>query len=112
MNDALKKIKQALLSVSQNVYHYKAQKQEGNYIVWSEDSGGENSWADDVCTYQAVSGTIDYFTKTEYDPMVEQIQAALNTGDIVWQLNSVQYEDDTKYMHYEWEWEVSDGGKI
>lgn len=112
MIGALKKIKQALLTVSKNVYHYEAQKREGNYIVWAEDSGGENSWADDLCTYQAISGTIDYFTKTEYDPTVEAIQAALNDADIVWRFNSSQYETDTKYMHYEWEWEVSDGGEI
>lgn len=109
---ALSKIKQALLSVSENVYHYETKRRDGNYIVWMEDGRGEESWADDVCTYQAISGTIDYFTKTEYDPTAEAIQAALNNADIVWNLNSVQYEDDTKYIHYEWEWEVSDGGEI
>ena len=82
------------------------------YIIWMEDGGGVDTWADDVCTYQTITGTIDYFTRVEDDPNVERIQHALNNGNIVWRLNSVQYEKDTKYKHYEWEWEVTDSGEI
>ena len=106
MNKAIKKIADALLTVTEQVYHYKALKQTDQYIVLAEDGQTESSWADDICTYQVVTGTIDYFTKTEYDPNVEKIQCALNDGNIVWYLNSVQYEEDTKYKHYEWVWEV------
>ena len=55
---------------------------------------------------QAITGTIDYFTKTEYDPAFTAIQAALTTLGISYRLNSVQYEVDTKYLHYEWVWEM------
>jgi nucleosome binding factor SPN SPT16 subunit len=53
-----------------------------------------------------MAGTIDYFTKTEFDPIVETIQEKLNSIDIAWRLNSVQYEKDTGYIHYEWAWEM------
>lgn len=109
---ALDTIRQALLTVTKDVYHYKALNKPDQYIVWMEDSGGVDTWADDICTYQTITGTIDYFTRIEDDPNVERIQHALNNGNIVWRLNSVQYEEDTKYKHYEWEWEVTDGGEI
>jgi hypothetical protein len=57
---------------------------------------------------QAIEGTIDYFTKTENDPNVQKIQDALNDGGTSHgDLNSVQYEDDTKFIHYEWTFSVS-----
>lgn len=107
MNEAIQKIANALLTVTDQVYHYTALKKTDQYIVFAEDGQTESLWADNLCVYQAVTGTIDYFTKTEYDPNSEKIQAALNNGDIVWYLNSVQYEEDTKYKHYEWVWEVA-----
>lgn len=109
---ALDTIRQALLTVTKDVYHYETLNKPDQYIIWMEDGGGEDTWADDVCTYQTITGTIDYFTRIEDDPNVERIQHALNNGNIVWRLNSVQYEEDTKYTHYEWEWEASDGGEI
>lgn len=103
----LNKIRQALLTVTDDVYHYETHEKPDKYIVWQEDGEGENSYSDDVSTYQTITGTIDYFTKTEDDLTVDAIQVALNNGDIVWNLNSVQYEKDTGYTHYEWEWEVA-----
>ena len=112
MTTALDTIRRALLTVTKDVYHYETLNKPDQYIVWMEDSGGVNAWADDICTYLTITGTIDYFSRIEDDPNVEQIQHALNNGNIVWRLNSVQYEEDTKYTHYEWEWEVTDGGEI
>jgi hypothetical protein len=38
---------------------------------------------------------------------VQQIEDALDTDDsLAWQLNSVQYEQDTGYIHYEWVFEI------
>lgn len=107
MNEAIDIIRQALLTVTDKVYHFQAQKQTDSYIVFAEDGQSSKSWADNQCTYQAITGTVDLFTKKEYDPLVDQIQDALNNGKIYWYLNSVQYEEDTKYKHYEWVWEVA-----
>ena len=31
---------------------------------------------------------------------------ALDAAGIAWYLNSIQYEEDTGLIHYEWVWEV------
>ena len=87
------------------VYHYNALKQPNKYIVWAEDSQGSADWGSDTMINQTLEGTIDYFTKMEYDPNVKEIQNTLNNGNISWRLNSVQFEDSTKYIHYEWVFE-------
>jgi len=102
----LQRIKDLLLAITPNVFHYFASGQTGNYIVWAEDGEGDSVSADDKKVEQSLTGTIDYFTKTEFDPVIKQIQDKLNEADISWKLNSVQYEEDTKYIHYEWVWEL------
>jgi hypothetical protein len=100
-------LKSALLSVLPEVYHYQPEEVTSNqYIVWAEDSQSSASWADDKMQDQTIQGTVDYFTKTEYDANFELIQAALNAAGISFKLNSIQYENDTKYIHYEWIFEV------
>ena len=78
---------------------------EPPFCVWAED--GENGFnAGNRKAEQAITGTVDYYTLREYDPAVDNIQTALNSLRIPWQLNSVQYEDETNLIHYEWTWEV------
>lgn len=99
----LEKVKQALLTVTNKVYHYTApQAVAGAYIVWAEDGQGDSAWADGVMTAQAIEGAIDYYTPTEYDGAVTDIQGALGAAGISWRLNSVQHEDETGLIHYEW----------
>lgn len=107
MLSKVKKIPQTLLKVSENVGHYEAMKKEDRYIVWAEDSEGSSVEGDDQKENQSIQGTIDYFTKTEDDENVDKIQGELRASCISFYLNSVQYEDETGYIHYEWVWEVS-----
>lgn len=102
----LANIKDALLTVGIPVKHYDGTGTEGNYIVWAEDGQADSVWADGKMTEQAISGTVDYFTKTEYDGIFEEIQSALDSIGLSYRLNSIQYEPDTKYIHYEWNFEV------
>ncbi len=106
----LANLKTLLLSITPNVFHYKASNQKGNYIVWAEDREGNSLDADNQKVIQALQGTIDYFTKIEFDPVINQIQDKLDAADISWRLNSVQHEQDTGYKHYEWVWEVDGVG--
>lgn len=79
------------------------------YFVWQED-GADDFDADGIHAEKAVTGTTDLFTKREFDPWREEFEAALDENpDISWSLNSVQYEEETEYWHYEWEWTVADG---
>ena len=107
MQSRLDKVKNALLTVSGlSVSHYRALKESAPYCVWAEDGGGEQLNADNAMSEQTVSGVIDYYTKTESDMTVDAIQEALVTAKISFSLYLVQYEDDTKMIHYQWEFEV------
>ena len=93
----------AMAQIPGEVYHYWRPKKKPPYTVWQEDSG-QSFAADNQLAEQAASGTLDYFTKKEYDPVVDQIQGVLNGLPVHWHLNSVQYEENTGIIHYEWTW--------
>jgi hypothetical protein len=99
-------LRDLLLTVTSDVFHYHAHKKPDKYIVWAEDGQGDSVFADEKMEDRALQGTIDYFTKTEFDPNVELFQTKLTEAEISWRLNSVQHEDDTGYIHYEWIWEL------
>lgn len=101
-------IKAAHLSVTDAVSHYRRLKSD-RYFVWAED-GTNDLEADDLHTERAITGTTDLYTKTENDPWREAIEAAFEQYGIVWYQNSVQYEEETGYIHTEWVWEVLDDG--
>lgn len=94
------------MTVSPNVGHYRALHETDSYLVWAEDGEGNSLCADNGKEIQVIQGTIDYFTKTESDPVVDRIQEALKQAGIPHKLSSVQYEDETGYKHWEWIWEV------
>ena len=96
----------ALASVVPDCNHFTAIKKPDKYIVWAEDGQADAEHGDDRMVEQTLIGTIDYFTRMEFDPNVKKIQKALNDIGVGWRLNSIQYEDDTKYIHYEWVWEM------
>ena len=99
-------IETALKTVTPNVHHFSARGQEAPYIVWAEDGQADAAHADNHMTDQMLTGTVDYFTKLKADPNFGAIQDALNGLGIPWRLNSIQYEEETGYIHYEWVWEA------
>ena len=103
----LSDIRDALLEIIPDVFHYEAWAKPDKYIVWAEDGEAGSLNADDQKTDQVIQGTIDYFTKTEYDPNFKLIQAKLNSIEISWRLNSIQHEEETGYIHYEWVFEFT-----
>lgn len=98
------KVRDALVSIQGlKCYHLKKPASvTAPYAVWQEDSEGTSHYSDNVKAEQVLEVTIDYFTKTEYDSMTDSIQNALNEARLSWVLNSFQYEDETKLLHYEW----------
>lgn len=77
----------------------------GDYGVWAED-GANDLNADDIHNEHVTQGTVDYFTRDDSGTPKRVIEAALNNGTVAWYLNSIQFEEDTGYIHYEWvvEW--------
>ena len=106
MLSKIKKIRDILLTVSEDVYHYEAVQKKDKYIVYAEDMEGGSVEAGNRKVEQSIQGTIDYFTKTDWDETVDRIQEALKAACISFYLNSVQLEEETGYQHYEWVWEV------
>lgn len=107
----LTEIPKILRRITPNVWHYEAMQQTNQYIVWAEDGEGSSVEANDRKTEQSITGTIDLFTMTEFDPAADAIQDVLKENRISFYLNSVQYEnrDDgyAGYIHYEWVFEVA-----
>lgn len=102
MLSCLKIVKNACLSVTQDTYHYEAAEKSDKYCVWAENGESGNLDADNRKAGQVVEGTVDYFTRDDDDDNPDAFQAAFNAAGIGWMLNSVQYEDETRYIHYEW----------
>lgn len=104
----IKKIQNALTSIEGlTVYHYWHPRLQAPYCIWAEDSEGNSLHTSNHKAEQVMTGTIDYFTLDEFDEMVEKIQETLNeTENVGWSLNSVQFEDETNLIHFEWEFEV------
>lgn len=97
-------------AVTPNVSHYD-QMQSDRYFVWQED-GANDFEANGQHVEQAVTGTTDLYTKQEFDPWADAFEAALNAdGTIAWFLNSVQREEDTGFIHYEWVWQLPKGAQ-
>lgn len=99
-------MRDALLTVMDNVGHYEAMKAEAPYIVWAEDSQAAATWADNRMQNQGIQGTIDLYTTKEYDPAFKEIQNALNVAGISFYYNSSQREEVTGYIHHEWVFEI------
>lgn len=102
----LKKIRNVLNLVHDNVNHYVSDGRYKEYIVWMEDGEGSSLHLDNNKNMQTITGTIDFFTKEEYSPVIDSIQKELEKAGISYVLNSVQYEETTQFIHYEWRFEI------
>ena len=73
------------------------------YGILSLDSGAGTIAGDQKIVGQAVEGTVDLFTKDISTTNPKLIQVVLNNLDgCAWRLNSVQFEEDTRFIHWEW----------
>jgi len=101
----LEPIGTALAAIVPNTYHYWRPSKITPFLIWAED--GENGLeADDIKAEQAITGTADYYTKSEFDANVDSIQDCFNNLGLSWRLESVMYEEETGLIHYSWDWEA------
>ena len=102
----LEELETALASTGYEFRHYGwSHAPSGTYGVYSEDSA-QSLWAGSKMVNQSMQGTIDLFTRDDTDLPRTKVQTALASIEIAWYLNSIQYEEDTGYIHYEWVFEV------
>lgn len=109
MQEKLSKIKDALTSIENlKVYHYWRPRLQAPYLIWAEEGEGDSLWTSNHLQEQVIKGTVDYFTKTELDPVVDEIQEKLNGVEgLGWNLDTVMYEDETNLIHFSWNFEIA-----
>lgn len=109
MIELLKKIRDALNEIEGlEVYHYWHKQMSAPYLVWAEEGEGDSLHTNNHKSEQIITGTLDYFTKTDYDPMVDRIQEKLNEiENLGWDLDTVLFEDDTNLIHFSWNFQIS-----
>ena len=57
-----------------------------------------------IVAEQAMNGYVDYLTRDDTGSPKATIEKAMTDAGIVWHLDTVQYENDTGYIHYTWEY--------
>lgn len=75
----------------------------GDYGVYAEESAG-TLIADDRNAESFLTGYIDLFTRTADDTPRILVENALRSAGVLFWLDSVQFENDTRFVHYEWRW--------
>ena len=94
-----------LLSIGgRNVHHYWHPRSETPYLIWAEDGPADYFDANNRHAEVSIHGTLDYFTKKEFDPVFDEIEGALtDLFEGSWRWTSTQFEDSTSLIHHEWE---------
>ena len=100
----MSKIANALATTGFDFTHFAwSHAPSSDYGVWAEEYGTELK-AGDIVVEQVMNGYVDYFTRDDSDAPRTTIQNAMTNAGIVWHLDTVQYEEDTGYIHYTWEY--------
>ena len=102
------KIIDAHRRVTDSVSHYERLKSD-RYFVWQE-TGAKTLSADDIHKETAMSGKTDFFTKIEFDPWKDAFEFAMDKEGVIWNLDYIDYEEETGFIHYQWLWDVAGGG--
>lgn len=99
------KLINAHLVVTESVSHGERLSSD-RYFVWEEDGRNDLS-ADGVHAETAVTGRSDLYTKKEFDPWAEELEASFERAGISWRRILSEYEEDTRFWHVSWDWEVA-----
>lgn len=98
----LEDVKNALLSVTDNVRHFGYLNPPDTYIVYAEDTQPDALSGGGKMRIQMLEGTIDLYTKDLDAGYPKLVQDALLTAGIPFRLNSIQYELKSQTLHNEW----------
>lgn len=104
MMEALERIKAVILSVDPKASKYIG-KGTGSYTVWTP-TAPSSIYANGKAGEVAWEVVIERFSKSEDDPIVGEIMAALDGCDFVAYDYYAEYDKDTGYIHHTYECEV------
>lgn len=107
LNDKLKTFKNSVINIEGiSIYHYFHPKMNPPYLLWAEIGEADSLHTDDTKSEQSISIDVDYYTKTEFDSHIDEIQNAFNEYRFAWDLASVDFETETELIHYNWRVEI------
>lgn len=101
----IERIVSAHVAVTSSVSHATRLRSD-RYFVWMED-GTNTLAASGGHPERAMTGRTDLYTKQEFDPWAEALELSFDRHAIAWSLVSVEYEAETGFFHYSWDWECS-----
>lgn len=107
LQQKLEQLGAAFAGVTTNCYHYFRNTKAMPCIVWAEEAEEGSFSSDNRKTEQHIVGTVHAYTRTEFDPMLDSVQAVLDRLGVGWNLESVQFEETTNLIHYTWRWGVA-----
>lgn len=109
LDEMLKPVRDALVSVSDNVGHHRANDATRTYVVYSEEEETGALSADNEKLLQTIGGSIDLYALPEDYKLFDKIQEALGKEGVSFLLESVQREEAnmSRFIHYEWTFEVT-----
>lgn len=81
-----------------------AKQPEPPWLVVGVDGDGGSLWADSRMTDQVMEGTVDLFCREDGPALMRTVQDKLQALGWPWELYLVQYESDTRLIHYQWVW--------
>lgn len=67
-------------------------------------------WGDNRMAEQLLTGQVHLFSRTADTAGFNAVQHVLDGLRVVWRLSAVQYEQDTRLLHYTWVW--TEGGLL
>ncbi len=112
LQNKLQQMGVAFATVTEKCYHYWRPVKDVPCLIWAESGESTSFHSNNRKAEQNIAGTVDLFTKTEFDPLADAVQDVLDSLGVAWRLESVQYEDETSLIHMEWSWEVAFGGNF
>lgn len=85
------------------------QMPRGDFIVYAED-GNEDLLANGRHAERATTGLVHLFTRNYADDAKDPVEAVFESmPTIAWGIETINYEDETRYVHYAWS--VNEYGK-
>ena len=81
------------------------QRPDPPYGVVSLEGSDDTVAGDGRIIHQSLRGSIDLFVAGSSLDAMQAVQDAIN-GIVAWRLNSIQLEEDTRLVHYEWIYEM------
>lgn len=83
-----------------NVFHYWRPLMSTPFVVWRETGERDTFHSDNRKSEIIMSIDVDVFTTDEFDPLIDAVFDYLNGNSIPFTIENVEFETDTKVIHY------------